>query len=75
MLKKAIEASLQRFIGTAVVESFPHDMVMEAVVHAGSGGFGDLLPLEDDPGYARGGHKICPVVRVGLRRAELRLDV
>lgn len=71
MLKKAIEASLQRFIGTAVVESFPHDMVMEAVVHAGSGGFGDLLPLEDDPGYAawerrvlaRGGHKICPVCR------------
>ena len=83
MLKKAIEASLQRFIGTAVVESFPHDMVMEAVVHAWFGGFGDLPLLEDDPGYAawerrilaRGGHKICPVVRVGLRRAELRLDV
>lgn len=74
MLKKAIEASLQRFSGTAVVKSFQPDMVMEAVAHAGSGGFGDLPPLEDDPGYAawerrilaRGGHKICPVCRQSL---------
>lgn len=71
MLKKAIEASSQRFSGATIVESFQPDMVMDAVVHAWFGGFGDLPLLEDDPGYAawerrilaRGGHKICPVCR------------
>lgn len=71
MLKKAIEASSQRFSGATIVKSFQPDMVMDAVVHAWFGGFGDLPLLEDDPGYAawerrilaRGGHKICPVCR------------
>lgn len=71
MLKKAVETGLQRLNGVAIVKSLPPDMVMDAVIHAWRGSFGDLPPLEDDSGYAawkrrifaRGGHKICPVCR------------
>lgn len=74
ILKAAIAAVLQRFNGANVIKFFPDDVILDAVLHAWSGGFGELPPIEDDPGYdawerrvlSNGGHKICPVCRISL---------
>lgn len=73
LLKAVVDDCLHRSppAGYRLLESFSVDETTDAVIHAWFGGFGDLPPLTDDPGYAawerrilaRGGHKICPVCR------------